>query len=205
MTKSVFQTTVISSFYQYPITFLTLCLWNHVFLPFANKLIRFGFQYGFQSSDYCFNKRKDITHKIYCSLGKNYLKSSLAHVMLLTNWLKHNGISGNLLELQTNFLKDKKQSVVFNRKSLSKANVIAAVPQIFILRPFLKIQPIWGLDSICRNINFPFSVIYTTPNKHFENLEAKLFNRPTTEEHIFVNVQELRYFERISSSAYCDN
>ena len=47
--------------------------------------------------------------------------------------LKQNGISGNLLETLTDFLKDRKQRVVLNGQNFSWANVEAGVPQGSIL------------------------------------------------------------------------
>ena len=51
--------------------------------------------------------------------------------------LKHNGISGNLLETLTDFLKDRKQRVVLNGQNSSWANIEAGVPQGSILGPLL--------------------------------------------------------------------
>ena len=59
----------------------------------------------------------------------------------MTQWhyfkLKHNGIFGNLLNLLSNFLRNRKQRVVFNGQSFSWANVNAGVPQGSILGPLL--------------------------------------------------------------------
>ena len=51
--------------------------------------------------------------------------------------LKQNGISGNLLETLTEFLKDRKQRIVWNEQTSSWANVEAGVPQGSILGPLL--------------------------------------------------------------------
>ena len=51
--------------------------------------------------------------------------------------LKQNGISGNLLETLTDFLKDRKQRVVLNGQNSSWANIEAGVPQGSILGPLL--------------------------------------------------------------------
>ena len=47
--------------------------------------------------------------------------------------MKQNGISGNLLNLLSNFLRNRKQRVVLNGQSSSWADVTAGVPQDFIL------------------------------------------------------------------------
>ena len=49
--------------------------------------------------------------------------------------LECNGISGNLLTLVRNYLKDRKQRVVLNGRSLEWATVSAGVPQASVLGP----------------------------------------------------------------------
>ena len=49
--------------------------------------------------------------------------------------LKRNGISGNLLSLLTDFLRNRKQRVILNGQSSSWANINAGVPQDSILVP----------------------------------------------------------------------
>ena len=51
--------------------------------------------------------------------------------------LKQNGISGNLLETLTDFLKDRKQRVALNRQNSSWANIEAGVRQGSIVGPLL--------------------------------------------------------------------
>ena len=50
---------------------------------------------------------------------------------------KRNGISGNLLSLLTDFLRNRKQRVILNGQSSSWANIKAGVPQGSILGPLL--------------------------------------------------------------------
>ena len=51
--------------------------------------------------------------------------------------MKQNGISGNLLNLLSNFLRNRKQRVVLNGQTSSWADVNAGIPQGSILGPLL--------------------------------------------------------------------
>ena len=51
--------------------------------------------------------------------------------------LKQNGISGNLLNLLSNFLRNRKQRVVPNGQTSSWVDIIAEVPESSILGPLL--------------------------------------------------------------------
>ena len=53
--------------------------------------------------------------------------------------MKQNGLSGNLLYLLTNFLRNRKQRVVLNREIYSWADVNAVVSQGSILGPIFDI------------------------------------------------------------------
>ena len=60
--------------------------------------------------------------------------------------LKQNGISGNLLNLLSNFLRNRKQRVVLNGQTSFRADVNAGVPQGSILQK----QPFRGvLSKMC--------------------------------------------------------
>ena len=51
--------------------------------------------------------------------------------------LKHNGIYGNFLSLLTDFLRNRKQSVILNEQNSSWTNINAGVPQGSVLGPVL--------------------------------------------------------------------
>ena len=51
--------------------------------------------------------------------------------------MKQNGISGNLLETLTDFLKDRKQRVILNGQNFSWTNIEIGVPKGSILDPLL--------------------------------------------------------------------
>ena len=81
-------------------------------------------QSGFQPGDSCINQLLSITHEIYNSFDEGlevrsvFLDISKAfdkvwHKGLLFK-LSQNGISGNLLDLLSSFLSDRKQRVLLN-------------------------------------------------------------------------------------------
>ena len=104
-------------------------------------------QSGFRPGDSCISQLVSIIHNIYKSFDDGlevrgvFLDISKAfdkvwHEGLIFK-LKQNGISGNLINLLTDFLSNRKQRVVLNGQYSSWANVNAGVPQGSILGPLM--------------------------------------------------------------------
>ena len=92
-------------------------------------------QSGFKPGDSCINQLLAITHEIYKSfdacldvravfldISKTFDKVWQQGLLYK---LKKNGISGNLLETLTDFLRGRKQRVILNRQNSSWANIYA--------------------------------------------------------------------------------
>ena len=104
-------------------------------------------QSGFKPDDYCINQLLAITHEIYKSFDDGFevrgvfLDISNAfgkvwHEGLIFK-LKQNGISGNLINLLCDFLRNRKQRVLLNGQVSDWSDVRAGVPQGSILGPLL--------------------------------------------------------------------
>ena len=137
-----------------PTSLLPICskiferiIFNEMFGFFIEIDLISQHQSGFEPGDSCINQLLSITHKIYQSFDEGFdvlsvfLDISKAfdkvwHDGLIFK-LKQNGISGSLLNLLSNFLRNRKQRVVLNRQTSSWADVNAGVRQGSILGPLL--------------------------------------------------------------------
>ena len=137
-----------------PISLLPICskiferiIFNEMFGFFIENDLISQHQSGFKPGDSCINQFLSITHEIYQSFDEGFdvrsvfLDISKAFDNVWHDGLifkpKQNGISGSLLNLLSNFLKNRKQRVVLNRQTSSWVDVNAGVPQGSILGPLL--------------------------------------------------------------------
>ena len=111
-----------------------------------NKLISLN-QSGFKPGVSCINQVLSITREIYESFDVGlevrsvFLNISKAFDKVwhdgIIYKLTQNGISGNLLKLLEDFLKERKQRVVLNGQVSTWKNINAGVPQDPIINPLL--------------------------------------------------------------------
>ena len=98
-------------------------------------------QSGFKPGDSCINQLLSISHKIYSSsddefevrsvfLGISKAFDKVWHERIIFK-LKQNGISNDLLNILSDFLRNRKQRVTLNGQSSSWTNVNAGVHYFF--------------------------------------------------------------------------
>ena len=134
-----------------PVSLLPICgkilerlMFNEMFNFFIeNKLISSN-QSEFKPGDSCINQLLSITHEsfamelevrsVFLDISKAFDK--VWHDGIIYK-LTQNGISGNLLNLLEDFLKERKQRVVLNGQVSTWKNINAGVPQGSILGPLL--------------------------------------------------------------------
>ena len=185
-----------------PISLLPICskiferlIFNEMFEFFIENNLISQHQSGFKPGDSCINQLSSITHEIHQSFDDGFdVRSVFLDISKAFDkvWhdglifkLKQNGISGNLLNLLSNFLRNRKQRVVLNGQSSSWADVTAGVPQGSILGPLLFLIYINdladGLSSIAKlfaDDTSLFSVVHNanTTAKELNNDLVKISN-----------------------------
>ena len=128
-----------------PVSLLPICgkileglILNETFRFLTENNLISSIQSGFQLGDSCINQLLSITHEIYKSfddefeVGGVFIDISKAfdkvwHKGIILK-LKQNGISGKLLSVLSDFLKDRKQRVTLNGQVPSWTGVNAEVP-----------------------------------------------------------------------------
>ena len=124
-------------------SYLMKCLVSFIL---ANNILAPN-QSGFKLGDSCINQLLSITHEIYSSFDVGFEVRSVFldiykdfdkvwHEGIIFK-LKQNGISDDLLNILSDFLRNRKQRVTLNGQSSSWTNVNAGVPQGSILGPLL--------------------------------------------------------------------
>ena len=112
----------------------------------ANNLLTLN-QSGFKPGDSCINQLLSISHEIYSSLDDGFeVRSVFLDISKAFDkfWhegiifkLKKNGISDDLLNILSDFLRNRKQRVMLNGQTSSWTSPNAGVPEGFILGPLL--------------------------------------------------------------------
>ena len=129
-----------------PVSLPPIC--GEILEPFKffikNELISSN-QSGFKPGDSCVNQLVSITHGIYKPFDEGHefrcvvldiskaLDKAWHNGISIIFKLTQNGVSGNLLKLLSDFLSERRQSVVLNGQAFTYANVTNGVPQGSIL------------------------------------------------------------------------
>ena len=146
-TNKTLKITVQFLYYLSAENFFERLIFNEMFSFFlANNLLAPN-QSGFKPGDSCINQLLSITHEIYSSFDDGFEVTSVFldiskafdkvwHEGIIFK-LQQNGISDDLLNILSDFLRNRKQRVTLNGQSSSWTNVNAGVPQGSILGPLL--------------------------------------------------------------------
>ena len=177
-----------------PICLLPLCskmferlIFNEMFGFFIENGLISQHQSSFRPGNSCINQLLSITHEIYQSFDEGFdvrsvfLDITKAFDKVWQDGLifkpKQNGISGNLLNLLSNFLRNRKQRVVLNGQTSSWADVNAGGPQGSILGPLLFLIYINDLaDGLSSNSKLFADETLLFSAVHNANTTAKQFN-----------------------------
>ena len=168
-------------------------MFNEMFNFFIeNKLISPN-QSGFKPGNSCINQLLSITHEIYESFDVGlevrsvFLDISKAFDKVwhdgIIYKLTQNGISGNLLNLMEDFLKERKR-VVLNGQFSTRKNINVVVPQGSVLGPLLFLIYINDLtEGLTTNVKLfaddtsLFSVVHDTQTSANDlNKDLKIIN-----------------------------
>ena len=137
-----------------PVLLLPICgkiteilLFNEMFNFFIENKLFSSNQSGFKPGDFCINQLLSITREIYKSFDVGLeVNSIFLDISKVFNKVWHdsiifkltqNEISGNLLNLLEDFLKERKQGVTLNGQVCTWKNINNGVPQGSILDPLL--------------------------------------------------------------------
>ena len=137
-----------------PVSLLPICskiferiIYNNTYNYLIDNNLISQNQSGFKRGDSCINQLISITHDILNSLDEGlevrgvFLDISKAFDKVwhdgLIYKLQQNGISGELLNILIDFLKNRKQGVVLNGQSSNWVDIKAGEPQGSIMGPLL--------------------------------------------------------------------
>ena len=122
--------------------------------------------------------------------GNLYIDLSKAFVTLpfdiLLFKLKYYGVTGTALELMSNYLKNRKQFVVFDNKQSEYSEVYTGVPQGSILGPVFFSIYLNDLITASEKLNY---LMYADDTTIYYNLED--FDFQNTEKHISAELEKV--------------